>query len=351
VQATVEQVVESVKKPIEKNPTVDFLSTGIDLLDLVLGGGIPKGKIFNLVGDKSSGKTLVAMEFIAYCRKQLGKKFNWFYDDAEAGFSFDPKKLYGFDIMEEGQAFSNTIEEFNENVKKKVDEVRKGESFIYTLDSLDSLTSSQEIKRDDERTKQIEAAEEKGEDAKLKGTYGMEKQKMLSEFFRLRVQDIKNKDAIILVISQVRANIGVMFGEKQIRTGGKALDFYASQVVWLAEVEKHYKKDRVVGITIKVKCKKNKVGLPFRECFLDVLFDFGIDNVTSNIKFLYDLLTPLGKYSKKRIVWDGKEYSLDALIEQIEKNNLEEELSKRVKEKWMQIEDDISSKNRKPRWS
>ena len=349
VEKAVGQFEDKVSKK-EVESYIQFLSTGCTLLDLTLGGGFPIGKIINLVGDKSSGKTLLAIEFIAACKKKLGKRFKWFYDDAEAGFSFNTKELYGFDIIQDNQRFSSTVEEFNYNLHKQIESLRKNETLVYILDSLDALSSAQEIERDGTRTKAIEKAEEEGKEYIAKGTYAMEKQKFLSELFRLRAGDIRDKNCILIIISQVRANIGVMFGAKYTRAGGKSLDMYASQIIWLAEVEKHKKKERVTGITTKVKVTKNKVGKPFRECFVDILFDYGVDDISSNMKFLYDLHTPTGKLKNNKIKEDGKEFTQEKFIEYIENENGEQQLISDVQGTWAAIEEEISSKNRKSKW-
>lgn len=326
-----------------------FASTGSDLFDLALGGsGSPFGKIINIIGDKSTGKTLISTEMVAQARKKFKEKIKWYYDDAEAGYSFDSKYMYGFDIFHEDQDSSYTVDDFENSLDVQMDLLEEDEYLIYILDSLDSLASAEELARYERR----KAALAKGKDPVEEGTYGTEKAKKMSSFFRILRQKIQKKKCLLIVISQVRQNIGVKFGFKHVRTGGDALNFYASQIIWLAETEKHKRKDRVIGVTVKAMITKNKVGLPFRECFINILFDYGVDNVWTNIDFLYDLKTDMGKSSKaEKLEWDGVKYSPRALITFIEKSNLEEELSKRVKDKWNAIEDSISSRNtRKKRW-
>lgn len=360
----VEQIESRTEESIngeEKESLFEMASSGSDLFDLVLGGGFPYGKIINIVGDRSTGKTLLSSEVIAQARKRYAELVKWVYDDAESGYSFDSKKLYGFDIFTEDQDSSYTLEEFEVALDVQMDLLRRGERLIYVLDCLDALTSEEEITRYAKRKKQLAAEMEKEEEEsdddssdseeegspkkekKVKGTYGMEKQKKLSEFFRLLRKRINDKKCLLIIISQVRTNIGVMFGPKHVRTGGKALDFYASQIIWLAETEKHVKKGRTTGVTIKAKTTKNKVGLPFRECFINILFDYGVDNISTNIDFLYDRRTDAGKEKEsKRLNWDGELFTPKALIMHIEKNNLEAELTRRVKEKWDALEDSIS---------
>lgn len=344
---TLPEQIKRVSKSKIKHEVEKTLSTGITLLDLVLDGGWPVGKIVNIVGDKSSGKSYLALETIAYAKKMLGGTLKWYYDDAEGGFSFDTERMYGFETILEGQRPSSTVEEFAQNLNSQIASLKKGEFLIYVLDSLDGLSSEAERGRDKERQKAFENGKEYD-----KGTYAMEKQKFMSEFFRLRAAEIQQLPVILIIISQVRTNIGVMFGEKYTRTGGKALDFYASIILWLAEVEKHKKKDRTVGITIKPKTRKAKIKHPFRECFLELIFDYGIDNISSNINFLYDLKTPQGKdKGKSKIEWDGKEYSRERLVTHIEEKNLEDDLAKRTIDKWKEIEDSISSSDRKSKWN
>lgn len=338
----VAQAKQSANKDIKKESVVPMLATRITSFDLSIGGGLPIGQISNIVGDSSSGKTFLACEIIAAAKSILGDKLEWFYDDVENRFSFDTKKLYGFDFIKKGQTNSYTIEDFSSNLKSRLEKLKEGKVLIYVLDSFDALSSEAELKRDD---KEKEA-----------GTYNLEKVKKLGEFFRLRAKEIKNKNCILIIISQVRENIGAMFGAKYYRTGGKALDHWASLIVWLAEVERHKKKNLTYGITTK--CKVTKVGnpKPFRECFIDIIFDYGVDNITGNLLYLYDMYTDRGKrkekFEKETFKWgdSSHEYSFKGMVEHIEKNNLEEELCLKVKDKWEENESIVSSKNRKERW-
>lgn len=342
------EVVDNIKKTISsKKKTkeiVKTISSGCDQLDLALSGGYQISRIINIVGDSSTGKTLIATEFVASSIAKLGKKLEWFYDMTEERYSFNTKKMYrkrngspGFEMIKPNQESSDTIEDFERNFKSKIDKLERDKTLIYILDSFDMLGSEAEQKRDNK----------KGE----KGTYNLEKQKELGVFFRTRKKDIKNKNVILIIISQVRVNINVMFGKKYYRTGGKVLDHMASTILWLAEVEKHKMKKRTVGSTIKIQVTKVGNDRPFRECFIDFLFDYGVDNITSNICFLYDLRTELGRLKEKvnttkSIEWDGINYSLKGLIQYIEENDLEEELKQRCFNKWEEIEESIRS-NRK----
>lgn len=337
----VEQVQENAQPKKEKKESViKTLPSNITTLDLALGGGFPIGQISNIVGDSSSGKTFLACEFIAAARYLLGDKLEWFYDDIENRFSFNTKHLYGFNIIKKDQVNSYTIEDFTENIREKLKRLKEGKLLIYVLDSFDALSSEAEVKRSEKDNE--------------KGTFNLEKQKKLGEFFRLRAKEIKQKNCILIIISQVRENIGVSFGPRYYRTGGKALDHWASLIVWLAEVEKHRRKHLAYGITTK--CRVTKVGndKPFRECFLEIVFDYGIDVVAGNILYLYDMYTEQGKrkekIEKELFKWDKGEYSFKGLIAILEKNNQEKELSDMVQEKWEKTESAISSSHRKEKY-
>lgn len=330
---------------------IKYITTGAFVFDLVLGGGYPWGKMVNLIGDFSTGKTLFSCEAIAQARIRYGKKLKWFYDDAEAGFSIPDKMIYGFEICSDEQKNSETIEDFELNLTKYLDKLKDDEFLIYVLDSFDALSSRAEIERAEERHKKIAAGK-----AIKKDSYNLEKQQMLNEFFRLRRLQIKNKNCLLIIVSQVRDNIGVMFGRKYKRNGGKALDMYAAQKLWLAESEKYETKfGDTYGISVKVKNDKNKVGKPYRTCYVDIMYDeIGVDDIRSNILFLYDLKTETGKTMKSEekkkvkdsktgkekteivglLKWDDKLFNFEDLCIYIDQNNLHDELHKKVQEKW-----------------
>lgn len=383
-----------------------YFQTGCKLLDMVIGGnkgvfGSPAGKFINLVGDKSAGKTFLANEFIAWAYHNLGKDFKWVYDDCEAGYSFDTESLYGFDIMPENPVHSTTVEEAFYNISKFAERLKGNQFGIYVLDSLDGLTSEEQDKRAEERIKSIE------NDKEMKGTYGMGKPKYLSqEFFPQLCSVIQDKNILVIIISQIRDNVDMFSFEKYSRAGGKALDFYAHSVIWLATAKKIEKSDTPVGVVVKAKTTKSKTPRPYRECFFSFLYDYGLDGIGTSVDYLFDLRTPKGELNKKAnaIQWKGdnsfdkktlkeflEEYELlekfenskyydmdgtdadnmfvfiqskkdykqkfnekfgdtmtrDELISYIEENNLEDELNERVYEKWEAFEDSIRSNRKK----
>jgi RecA/RadA recombinase len=122
------------------------------------------------------------------------------------------------------------------------------------------------------------------------GTFGAEKAKKLSQLFRRLTQKMAEKRVTLMIISQVRSKIGFTMGRSTTRQGGLALDFYASQVLYLSQVNRLVKTisgiTRVVGISILAKLDKNKVGANYREAEFDIIFGYGVDDVRACLKWL-----------------------------------------------------------------
>lgn len=305
---------------------LNFVSSGCAILDSVLGGGYVLGRVVNLVGDKSSGKTLLAIEACANFALAYPKSGKIRYAEAEA--AFDLKYAAALGLPTSRVVFAEnmlTVEDFYEDLLRHIDE-NKDKPSLYVLDSLDALSDRAEQDR------AIDAA-----------SYGANKPKKLGELFRRLTQKIESSKVLVIIISQIRDKIGVTFGETKMRTGGRSLDFYASQIVWLSEVEKMKrtveKVERVVGIRTKAICKKNKVGLPFRTCEFPIVFGYGIDDLTANVEWLIlvgreSALTPLG-LSKA-----GYKIRLHSLRNKggEEPAMLRLELRKLVKQVWSEIE-------------
>lgn len=265
-------------------PNIDFIPSGSTLLDEVLGGGWAVGRIANVVGDRSAGKTLIAIEAVAnFTMMYPGEPV--YYLEAEAAFDEEYAAALGMpveavefvEMYDDNGKADNTVEFLFEHLKELIDARASGalkySKCLYVIDSLDALSDRAEKERDNDQ-----------------GSYGMGKQKKMSEMFRRIVGELERAGITLLVISQIREKIGVTFGEKYTRSGGKALDFYCSQVIWLADIGKLKrtvrKQERVTGVKVRAKCKKNKVSLPFRECDYSIEFGYGIDNLTSCLEFL-----------------------------------------------------------------
>lgn len=289
---------------------VKFIPSGCTTLDLALGGGWARARVANIVADKAVGKTLLAIEACANFNIILPKaKIR--YREAESAFDDDYAAALGFPVekVDFGEPIE-TVEDVFEDLEKVIKGARGPE--LYIIDSLDSLSDRAEMKRDIDD-----------------GTYGAAKAKMLSQLFRRQIRGLAEKDITLIVISQIRDNIGAaMFAKKHQRSGGKALDFYSSQIVWLAQIEKIKKEikgiKRTTGTWVKAALDKNKVGLPYREAEFKILFGYGIDDYDACFEFL-------------------KEVNKVAP----EKGTPIEELRKEVHKRWWEIENDFLPKESK----
>lgn len=303
--------------PAEENLLLDrkeitFLNTGCVLLNCVIGGprgGWPFGRVVNIVGDKSSGKTLCAEEAIANLLIEYPKA-KAYYRECEAAFDRSYAKALGIntdnvdfgpegiethwsaveDVMED---LTGVLDRFDKTVAEKVAKLKtlKGNKSkkiealrleaiktippaLYIIDSLDALSDRAEMKRNISD-----------------GSYNLAKPKLMSAFFRQEIRRIKRSNICLIVISQIRDRIGANIrGDKYTRAGGRALDFYASAVIYLAHIgkikETHKGLQRTVGVKIKAQAKKNKIVSPFRECEFDIVFGYGIDDDFACLDYL-----------------------------------------------------------------
>lgn len=316
------------------NKGMEFISSGCELLDNALGGGYAQGRIINIVGDKSTGKTLLAIEACANSSMQFPKGLIR-YKEAEAAFDKGYAEVLGapldsmefeedFDTVEE---LKNDLEDFAERCKKK------RVPGLYIVDSLDALSDKAEQKRDID-----------------KGTMGMSKAKIMSEMFRRDKRKWQSAKVTLLIISQVRDKINVSFGRKWTRSGGRAMDFYASQVLYLAEVKKLYKTVRGIrrahGVVIRAKITKNKVGIPFREVDFELIFGYGIDDVKASLDWLKSVkgLRKIGLKANCKIGTEAKKIkSLPAKRRKAKMQKIKEV----VRQMWMEIEMGFLPKERK----
>jgi recombination protein RecA len=264
---------------LASDKNLPFVSSGCGLLDCALGGGWVLGRVANVVGDKSAGKTLLAIEAMVNFSRAYPDGISR-YAEAESAFDEEYAEAIGYDrskVERPEPGVVDTVESFFSDVEAFLDRL-DGKPGLYIVDSLDSLSSLAELKR------------KPGE-----ATYGQEKAKMMSEGFRRLVRRIEAARVLLIVISQVRENIGVTFGETKTRSGGKALDFYASQILWLADMGKIKRTvqgiERVVGFNVKAQVKKNKVGLAWRTVQYPLIFGYGIDDTQAGIEWLISVTT------------------------------------------------------------
>jgi recombination protein RecA len=278
------------KKLVESNtggryfapvPRVDCISTGCGLLNNVLSGGWASGRFGNIVGDRSTGKSLLAIEACANFAIKYEKKALIRYAECEAAFDLGYAESVGLpvdrvDLNQDG-CFIDTVEGWHKDLDAFLTKTEKTKSKggLYILDSLDAIGD------DDEKTSEF------GKDS-----YGAKKPKLIGQLFRREVRRIQGLNVTLLIVSQIRDKIGVSFGDKHSRSGGKALDFYASQILWLANKgqveETRGGVKRKVGMWVGAKCKKNKIGLAHRECDVLIKYSYGIDEYETGVQWLLD---------------------------------------------------------------
>lgn len=305
-----------------------LFSSGCQLLDCCLGGGWVE-RVINIVGDKSTGKTLLACEAATNFLRKYPKGLV-FYRDIEA--AFDRSYMLRLGIPADRFDYGDTcfcVEDTFEDLTARIEGLN-GRPALYIVDSLDALSDRAELKR--------------GLD---EGTYGANKAKQLSQLFRRLNQKLSESRMTVIFVSQIRDKIGVMFGERHTRAGGLALDFYASQIVWLAQTKRLKRTvrgvERPVGIQIKAQVKKNKIGPPFRDVEFPLLFDFGIEDVVAGIEWLRKVkrLEVLGLSPS-----DVKRYTTYkslASVDPREYGRLRSRVSVAVRKVWRRLEQDFSS--------
>lgn len=331
------------KATFEKSDPVDFIGSGCTWLNCALSGrgtrgGWARARIANIVGDRSSGKTVLALEacfrYFQTIKKYESKiwpkvkRFDIVYNNAESVMDFDINTMYGERFNKKVNWIrSPNVEHFGRDYARRVDQLTSGHALLYVVDTLDFLKSKKSIDRFQDSI---------DDDAEVKGTYDTEKQRFLSNFFAHTSEYLlqNEKDATLIIISQVRKKIGQIFGKQDMRTGGKAFDHAIHQEAWIRQIKRlpmtRKGERRIYGIETAVKIEKNKCAKPFREANFKIIFDYGVDNLASMIDYLY---------GNKQIKFDGKTFKTHkTFIKYIEQNNYEKILEEKVEIKWANIE-------------
>ncbi len=352
VEELVSQVEERVHnpKPEKEESSRILIPTGSTLLNLACSdtpwGGYGLGKIVNLIGDSSAGKTLLALTMLMEISlDDRFKDYELIYDDAEHALEFDLNKLFpGLSKRIILDTRSKTIQDFHAHVFMTV---RKNTPSIYVLDSLDALTSDEEL----ERAYKEAIARAKTEVAAqtLAGSYKTEKAKIVGEILRKTNDVIDESNSLLVIISQTRDKIGVIYGKKQTTSGGRALEFYSSYRMWLGTKSQIKKNDMKIGRNIHLDLTKNKLTGKEREVCFPVYYDYGVDDLGSCVDYLLEQKT----WKKDGRTIQAEDFKLEGtfnkLIGLIEENNLEKDLRKLVGEVWLQQEEDVKL-DRNPRF-
>ena len=260
---------------------VESIPTGCYQLDEALGcGGLPKGRIIEIYGNPSEGKSTLAMFFMAQVQKSGGKAA---LIDAEFSFNSDYAKDIGIDTSKLIVAQPTTLEEAVDVIDKLVNSQAVD---IIVVDSVASMVPKKELE---------------GEEM-LADSIAMQA-RLMNKALRILTGSVSKSKTVLIFINQVRDQIGVFYGAKTYTPGGKALKFYASIRLEVKRGDKIMAGEAQIGNWLKVTVVKNKVGFPWRKAEFELYYNSGIDMIGSLLDFAID---------KKVIGKDGNTYTTPA---------------------------------------
>ncbi|MBM4195942.1 MAG: recombinase RecA [Gammaproteobacteria bacterium] len=275
---------------------IEVVSTGSLGLDLALGvGGLPRGRVVEIFGPESSGKTTLTLEVIAECQRAGGTAA---FVDAEHALDPIYAEKLGVNVNDLLVSQPDTGEQALEITDLLV---RSGAVDIVVVDSVAALTPKAEI------------------EGEMGDTHVGLQARLMSQALRKLTGNIKRSNTIVIFINQIRMKIGVMFGNPETTTGGNALKFYASVRLDIRRIGSIKKGEEVIGAETRVKVVKNKVAPPFKTAEFEILYNHGISREGEIIELgvKHGLIAKSGawfNYGKDRI-GQGKENAREYLIQ------------------------------------
>jgi recombination protein RecA len=299
---------------------IEVVSTGSLALDVALGiGGLPRGRVVEIYGPESSGKTTLTLQVIAECQKMGGTAA---FVDAEHALDPSYAERIGVNVEDLLVSQPDTGEQALEITDMLV---RSGAVDIVVVDSVAALTPRAEIEGD------------------MGDSHMGLQARLMSQALRKLTGNIKRSNTMVIFINQIRMKIGVMFGSPETTTGGNALKFYASVRLDIRRIGAIKKGDEILGNETRVKVVKNKLAPPFKKAEFEILYGEGISRLGELIDMgvEYDMVTKAGSwysYNDERI-GQGKENARAYLLENPEMAN---EIDQRLRAKLLPSADDLN---------